>query len=94
MRRWFEVHHPATFMLHSIKVDKFGRILGDIRAKGKKFSLCAFLLSSGMAKVYEGKRRQWEQDELDSIYVTAEEWLAKTNDEWLRLESASAPFPS
>jgi micrococcal nuclease len=63
---WLE--KADNLSLESHEWDKYGRVLGDIKASNRKLSLSTFLIDNKLVKKYDGgKKKEWLEVELSSV---------------------------
>jgi len=66
-QRWLDDNAPLMFLC-SKHADKYGRPLGVVYTQGdRQQSLGKYLLTSGIAKEYNGGKRVWADGELVSV---------------------------
>jgi endonuclease YncB( thermonuclease family) len=69
VEEWFT--QGSDFTLESHSLDKYGRVLGDIR-NGKNVSLSAYLIDNQLGRYYKGdKKVAWTKAEIENILKMA-----------------------
>ena len=70
---WYKGDIP--FYLESTKLDKYGRVLGEIT--DERTRVADFLLLEGFAKPYQGKTKSpWTEEELKSVEKLAGQFIS------------------